>query len=53
MVHKFMGVAGFVLVILGVGCVDSPSLFIPITMIAAGALFLAVYATLKQKWAEK
>lgn len=53
MIHKFMGFAGFVLIILGVGCVDSPSLFVPITMIAVGALFLVGYASLKQKWAEK
>lgn len=53
MVHKFMGASGFVLVILGIGCVDSPSLFVPVTMIAAGAVFLAVYALQKQKWAEK
>mgnify|MGYP007110273823 CR=1 FL=1 len=53
MIHKFIGAAGFMLVILGVGCVDSPSMLVPITMIATGALLLAAYAGRKQKWTEK
>ncbi len=56
MIHKLMGAGGFVLVILGIGCIDSPSLHLPITMIAAGAVLLAADAGLdglKQKWAEK
>lgn len=53
MIHKFIGAAGFVMVILGVGCVDSPSMLVPITMIATGALLLAAYAGRKQKWTEK
>lgn len=53
MIHKSMGGAGFALVILGVGCVDSPSMLVPIAMIATGALLLAAYAGRKQKWTEK
>lgn len=53
MIHKFIGAAGFMLVISGVGCVDSPSMLVPITMIATGALLLAAYAGRKQKWTEK
>lgn len=53
MIHKFIGSAGFVLVILGVGCVDSPSMLLPIVMIATGAVLLAAYAVRKQKWTEK
>ncbi len=53
MIHKLMGAGGFVLVILGIGCVDSPSMLVPITMIATGAVLLAADAGLKQKWAEK
>lgn len=53
MIHKLIGAAGFVLVILGIGCIDSPSLHLPITMIATGAVLLAAYAGRKQKWAEK
>ena len=53
MIHKFIGAAGFMLVILGVGCVDSPSMLVPIMMIATGAVLLAAYAGRKQKWVEK
>lgn len=45
--------AGFVLVLLGACCVDSPSLLIPFAMIAIGAAFLLVYVGLKRGWTEK
>lgn len=41
MVRKCVGGAGFVLVILGVGCVDSPSLLVPLAMIVSGAIMTA------------
>lgn len=52
MVRKYTGEIGFVLLILGVGCVDSPSILLPATMISVGAALIAV-AGLDEEWTEK
>lgn len=52
MIHKFIGAAGFVLVILGVGCIDSPSMLVPITMIGTGAALTALSAGGEARWKE-
>lgn len=39
--RKIIGSIGFVLLILGVGCVDSPSLLVPLAMIVSGAIMTA------------
>lgn len=52
MLRKIAGGTGFVLIILGVGGIDSPSLYLPITMIAAGAVLLAAYAGREARWTE-
>lgn len=52
-VKKIVSGTGFVLVLLGSCCVDSPSLLIPFAMIATGAVFLLAYAGLKRGWTEK
>lgn len=41
MVQKVIGGIGFILLILGVGCVDSPSLLAPLAMIVSGAIMTA------------
>lgn len=53
MIRKVVGGIGFSLVILGVGCVDSPSMLLPAVMIVAGAIMIAVCTRLEGKWIEK
>lgn len=45
---KCMGSAGFLLLLVGVGCMDSPSLVVPLAMVASGSVLVAVTA-----WAER
>lgn len=52
MIHKLMGAGGFVLVILGIGCIDSPSLYLPIAMIASGVVLAVVSAGGEGRWTE-
>lgn len=53
MVRKCVGGIGFVLLILGVGCVDSPSLLVPLAMIASGAVMIWTAAGLENKWTKR
>lgn len=53
MTHKLISAAGFVLVILGIGCVDSPSLLAPIMMIIVGAALVVVSAEWEERWTEE
>lgn len=48
LVMKLVSYVGFSLFILGVACVDSPSLVVPLAMIASGLEMVAVSA-----WAER
>lgn len=48
--HKVMVGTGFILVILGIGLMDSASMLIPVTMIAAGAVLILASARLEAKW---
>lgn len=41
---------GFILVVLGIGCVDSTSMMIPVMMIAAGVVLISASARLEAKW---
>lgn len=45
---KLVSYVGFSLLILGVACVDSPSLVVPLAMVASGSVMVAVSA-----WAER
>lgn len=47
-VRWFVSSTGFLLVVLGVGCADSPSLVVPLAMVASGSVMVAVSA-----WAER
>lgn len=53
MIRKIIGNTGFVLVLLGIGCVDSPSMLLPATMISVGVVLIAVFARLEEEWTEK
>lgn len=41
------------LVLLGIGCVDSPSILLPVAMIVAGAIMIAVSAIWEARWTEE
>lgn len=47
-VRWFVSSTGFLLVVLGVACADSPSLVVPLAMVASGSVMVAVSA-----WAER
>lgn len=51
--RKVIGGIGFVLIILGIGCVDSASMLIPVLMIAAGTVLIIVSAKLEARWTKK
>lgn len=48
--RKVIGGIGFILIILGIGCMDSASIGIPAAMIAVGALLIMLSAKLEEKW---
>lgn len=53
MIRKIIGNTGFALILLGVGCVDSPSIFLPVTMIVSGVVMIWAAAGLEENWTEK
>lgn len=53
MLRKLFGGLGFILLLIGVGCVDSPSMLLPGTMIFVGLLFVVVAVKLDTNWSEK
>ncbi len=52
MLRKITGGIGITLVILGIGCIESPSLLLPITMIVTGMVLAAASAGGEAKWTE-
>ena len=49
-IWKVMSGIGFVLVLLGVACADSPSILIPAAMIASGAVMVGASAGAESRW---
>lgn len=53
MIRKIIGSTGFILVYLGIGCVESPSMLLPVTMIVSGVVMIWAAAGLEENWTEK
>lgn len=53
MIRKIIGGTGFTMILLGIGCVDSPSMLLPVTMIASGAVMIWASAGLENRWTER